>query len=196
MTKYYKITNEQETHKGLQYHDGLNVDPVPFYPHDNCEPGGIYFASVDILAFLHRGPWIREVIVPEGEEIYTNPGTPVKYKAHQVILKERREITLDVIKELVADGCNPHVADDFAIYWAAKKGKLEIVKYLVSIGCDPRAAGDSAIQGASLSGHLETVKYLASLGCDPRVNNNYAIKDACHNGHLEVVEYLKTLGCE
>jgi len=100
MTKYYKITNEKEIHNDLQYHTGLITDPLSFNPSGDCLEGGIYFASKDIFAFIGCGPWIRGVILPEGEEIYTNPGTPVKYKAHVVILDERRLVTLKVIKEL------------------------------------------------------------------------------------------------
>jgi hypothetical protein len=59
MTKYYKITNKIETHNDLQYHDGLNIDIIQFKPYGDCEAGGIYFASKDIMAFLEYGPWIR-----------------------------------------------------------------------------------------------------------------------------------------
>ena len=50
--KYYKITNEEETHNNLKYKTGLNVDPLPFNPEGDCIKGGIYFASKDILASL------------------------------------------------------------------------------------------------------------------------------------------------
>ena len=68
--KYYKILSESECHFDLQYQDGLNIDPVPWNPNGSCEPGGIYFASEDILAFLGSGPWIREVIIPDDVPIY------------------------------------------------------------------------------------------------------------------------------
>jgi hypothetical protein len=134
MTKYYKITNEQEIHHGLKYNDGLNTDPLPFNSGD-CTDGGIYFASTDILAFLNYGPWIREVTIPNGEPVYTNPEIPVKYKAHRVVLGPRRKIDLKVIKELVSDGCNPKVDNDYAIRYAAEKGHLNVVEYLKSLGC-------------------------------------------------------------
>ena len=112
---YYKILNEEETHHGLKYHDGLNEDPLEFNPSGNCEPGGIYFAKEDILAFLDYGPWIRQVIIPKGEPIYENPGSPKKWKAKRVILGPRREIDLQVIKELVEEGADIHARDDCAL---------------------------------------------------------------------------------
>lgn len=45
MEKYYRLTNKAEVHRGLQYHDGLNVDPVEFSPVGSCSAGGMYFFS-------------------------------------------------------------------------------------------------------------------------------------------------------
>src|SRR4030042_1262237 len=96
---YYKITNKEENHYGMQYKTGLNVDILPFNPSGDCEPGGIYFSREDILAFLDYEPWIRKVTLPENEEIYENPGILKKWKAHRVILGERRVITAKVVEE-------------------------------------------------------------------------------------------------
>ena len=131
---YYKILNEEETHYGLKYHDGLNEDPLPFNPSGNCEPGGIYFSREDILAFLDYGPWIRKVTIPEGEPIYENPGSPKKWKAKRVILGPRRRINFQVIKELVEEGANIHVYNDYALRWAVEKDHLDVVKFLVKEG--------------------------------------------------------------
>ena len=49
---YYKITNENECHNGLQYHDGLVIDPKPFNndPEASCVKGGDLFYNKRILA--------------------------------------------------------------------------------------------------------------------------------------------------
>jgi hypothetical protein len=39
---YLKVTNSAENHNGLQYMDGLNVDPVPFAKEGSCCAGGGY----------------------------------------------------------------------------------------------------------------------------------------------------------
>lgn len=149
--KYYKILNEKENHYGIQYKTGLNVD--------------VCFASDDILAFLSMGYWIREVTLPKGEEVYENPsenGEPRKYKAHRVILGERRKITPDVIKELVNEGANIHARDDSALRWASARGHLDIVKYLIEHGANIHAGNDLALHLASHYEHLEIVEYLKS----------------------------------
>jgi hypothetical protein len=84
----------------------LNIDPVPFNPTGDCEPGGIYFAREHILAFLNYGLWLRKVTLPDDAQVYENPRKPRKWKADKVILGERERITVDVIKRLFEEGAN------------------------------------------------------------------------------------------
>jgi ankyrin repeat protein len=61
---------------------------------------------------------------------------------------------------------------------------------------DPSAENNWAIRYAAAKGKLEVVKYLMSLKdsrIDPAANNNYAIQYAAARGHLEVVKYLMSL---
>jgi hypothetical protein len=171
--KFYKITNITECHSGLQYHTGLNVDILPFNPSGDCEPGGIYFSSKDILAFLDYGPWIREVIIPEDAQVYENPGFPKKWKADKVILGERRRITVDVVKELIEEGADPKADNSYALQLAAKYGHTEIVKLLIPVS-DPKACDNYALQLAAKYGHTEIVKLLIPVS-DPKIYNSYVI---------------------
>jgi len=192
--KYYKILNKQENHHNLQYKTGLNVDPIPFNPNGDCEPGGIYFASDDIFGFFEYGIWIREVTLPENEEIYEETGNPKKFKAHQVILGERREINLELIKELVNEGANVHANDDLALRWASLNGHLEIVQHLISVGANVHACNDLALQCAADNGHLEIVKYLISVGAKVHAGDDCALRCAVYNGHLKIVKFLVSVG--
>ena len=160
---YYKITNEEEIHNKMEYKDGLNVDILPFNPSGDCDPGGIYFAREDIFAFLNYGKWIRKVELPENEEIYENPCAPKKFKAHQVILGERREIDAEVINELIKEGADVHARDDYALRLASEYGHLETAKFLIENGADVHARDDEALRWASERGHLEVIKYLKSV---------------------------------
>jgi len=192
--KYYKILNKDENHHNLQYKTGLNVDPIPFNPRGNCKPGGIYFSREDILAYLGYGCWIREVTLPENEEIYEETGNPKKFKAHSVILGERREINLEVIKELVNEGVNVHVNNDCALRFASENGHVEIVKFLVSKGANVNACNDYPLQSAANNGHLEIVKFLVSEGANVHSGNYCALRFASENGHLEIVKFLVSVG--
>lgn len=186
---FYKITNEKENHNGLQYKTGLNVDILPFNPSGDCKLGGIYFAREDILAFLEYGPWIRKVFIPKGANVYENPGLPEKWKADKVILGEREEINLEVIKRLIEEGANPKADESYALRWAANNGHLEIVKLLLEAGADPKAFNSDALKCAAENGHLEIVKLLIPVS-DPKAFNSFALLWAAMNGHLEIVKLL------
>jgi hypothetical protein len=41
-TTYYKLTNKECLHNGLQYKEGLNIDILDWNITYNCSPGGIY----------------------------------------------------------------------------------------------------------------------------------------------------------
>ena len=194
--KYYKITNQDENHNDLQYETGLNVDPVPFNPSGDCTPGGIYFASTDILAFLDYGPWIRQVTLPDDAQVYENPGSPKKYKADKVILSERKKITLSVFTQLIQDGADVHASDDFALRWASEKGCTEIVQVLLDHGADVHADNDLALQWASKEGHSEVVKVLLDHGADVHADDDFALQWASEKGHAEVVQVLLDHGAD
>lgn len=170
--KYYKITNEEECHYGMQYHDGLNVDILPFNPSGDCETGGLYFASEDILHFLDYGPWIREVTLPEGEEVYQNPvinDCPTKFKAHRIILGARRRWDdIEVFKGLVKEGATLKNFDSRCrdiIQILSVTNNVEILKFVLEDGrCDP---SNYTIQMASYEGYIEIIKLLMA---DPRVD--------------------------
>ena len=159
---YYKITNQKENHNGFQYKTGLNTDTVPWNPTDSCQAGGFYFCDIkDILGFLNYGVWLREVTLPEGEEIYKDPKGN-KYKAHQIILGKRRDLR-----------------------------KVSTWKFLIKNGANIRALNDSALRLASAGGHLDVVKYLIEHGANVHALNDLALCWASARGHLDVVEYLK-----
>lgn len=161
--KYYKITNREEIHLGMRYKIGLNVDILPFNPSGDCQNGGIYFSREDILAFINKGYWIREVRLPEDEPIYENPGFPKKWKAHRVILGKRRKITAKVIKKLIKEGADVHASDSNVLVWACIRGDLGLVKYLVKLGVTINTYEDRAISCALIKGNIDIVTYLEKI---------------------------------
>lgn len=191
--KYYKITNFKENHKGVQYQTGLNVNIEPFRPYGNCNGGGIYFASKDILNFLNCGCWIREVILPDGEEFYTDDFNSItKYKAHRIILGERRKIDADIIRGLIEEGADVHVDEEYPLIWACKEGRYDIVKLLIEYGADVHARDDGALFGASVNGHIEVVRLLLKNGADIYASNKRALHVAKGNKYKNIVELLES----
>ena len=186
--KYFKIVNT-EGHHGLVYCEGYNEDPLPFNPSGDCEPGGIYFTSTDILVFLNYGTELYEV-EPVGK-FYENPGFPKKYKAHALNMQYIGKINdVNTIKYLVDNGADIHASDDYALRWFSEKGHLDVVKYLVEIGANIHACNEQALRWSAFNGNLKLVKYLIEKGSDIHAHAEYALRYAAENVHLEVVKYL------
>ena len=193
---FYKITNEAETHNGLKYKTGLNVDPLPFNPHGDCEPGGIYYTDArNIFHFLNYGPWIREVILPKDAQVYQNPGTPLKWKADKVKLGPRHKwSSVEVLKSLIKEGADIHTNDDYVLRWAAESDHLDVVKYLVKNGADIHAWNDYVLRWAACNGHLNAVKYLVKNGANIHSGGDWVLRYAAQSGHRDVVKYLGSKG--
>lgn len=199
--KYWKITNQDEKHYDMQYRTGLNVDVLPFRPYGDCEPGGIYYSdTTHILAFLSTpcgpGKWIREVTLPKGELTYENPRHPKKWKAHRVILGERKKITPEVIAELLDLGADIHADNNCALRLAAKYGYTDIVELLLDRGADIHAANNCALRWAAKYGHTDTVKLLLDRGADIHTANDWALFAAADNGHTDTVKLLLDRGAD
>ena len=189
MKNFYKVVNPKG-HNNMIYKEGHNVDILPFNPSGNCEPGGIYFSREDIFAFIGYGEDLYEV-KPVGE-IYENPGTPKKWKAHEVELTYIGKVK-DNIEMLVKAGANVHADNDAALRWSANNGHLEVVKALIEAGADVHAGDDYALRWSAENGHIEVVKVLVKAGADVHADDDYALRWSADNGQLEVANYLKSL---
>lgn len=111
--KFYRLTVSNETHHGLTYKTGLNVDPLPFDPTSSCSSGGMYFLHESQLKYYQEvcaAPWsmrwLREVTFPPNARIYVEEK---KFKADKFILGER-----EVIPDWVYEECLAHDAKNIA----------------------------------------------------------------------------------
>jgi hypothetical protein len=218
---YLKITNAEENHHGLQYVDGLNIDPVPFAREGSCCAGGIYFTTPEYICdFISMGIYVREVTVPEDAEIVRDGD---KWRASKVILSQRKDLRdVETWKWLVEIGANIHARGDCCFRHYVYKNNFEIVKYLVENGADIHSYQDEAFRSASEQGNLEIikcliehdanihaglmlasahgyieiVKYLIEHGADIHANNDDALRYASARGHIEIVKYLIEHGAD
>jgi len=90
---YYKITNQKENHRGLQYRDGLIIDPIKFNDNskDSCVEGGIYFTTKEYLhKFFGYGYWIRPIKLPSDANVVLDPSGD-KYRADSLFFKPRKD---------------------------------------------------------------------------------------------------------
>ena len=90
-TVFYKLTNRDEYHNGLQFKTGLNADIITFNPKGRCEKGGLYFTEYKKIAMWIRYTitdmyWMRKVNILDDSLIYIEEN---KFKANKFVLEER-----------------------------------------------------------------------------------------------------------
>ncbi len=134
--KYYRLTNEIELHRGMQYKTGINTDILPFNPSGECSAGGLYFLSeaqlvqccVQVVEFY----WIREVTFDDPEEdIYVEK---YSYKTHRFTLSDRIYVTYDTIGQYirVSDNYIRNKISDMNFEWIKMEMRtIEICKIFV-----------------------------------------------------------------
>ena len=91
---YYKITNKKECHNGLQYKDGLIIDPIKFNndPNASCVKGGIYFTTKgEIHNFFSYGKWIRPVVIPDDAKVVLDLEGD-KYRSNKLLFHPRENM--------------------------------------------------------------------------------------------------------
>jgi hypothetical protein len=95
MVQFYKLLAVDLCHcNGFIYQEGLNVDPLPFDPSGTCQPGGLYFTTLEYLPIWHRTIWplIADVTLPPDARVYAEPcGT--KWKADRLVLSDIRPLS-------------------------------------------------------------------------------------------------------
>jgi hypothetical protein len=93
MPQFYKMLANNMWHNDFRYQEGLNVDTLPFNPEGSCQPGGLYYTTLEYLATHHNMHWnlIADVEVPDDARVYAEPcGT--KWKADRIILHNIRPL--------------------------------------------------------------------------------------------------------
>jgi len=91
---YWKITNDEENHRGLQYKTGLIIDPKPFNddPTLSCVLGGIYFTTKEYIhRFLPFGTNLRPVKIPKDARVVLDLKGD-KYRADKLVFREKKNL--------------------------------------------------------------------------------------------------------
>lgn len=70
---YFKVVDRNMN--GLEYHEGIVKDPIPFDPSGSCKAGGIYFTTAEqVFGYLGQyGHRIAKIRIPPGTPVYKDP---------------------------------------------------------------------------------------------------------------------------
>lgn len=93
--KFYKVTNIDETHYGLTYKTGLNVDTKNFTT-DGCKNGLYFTDKANLLNWIDKklggnnkvATFLREVVILDDSIVLIENAKMGKYKTNKFILKE------------------------------------------------------------------------------------------------------------
>ena len=96
-----------------------------------------------------------------------------------------------IVKIMIENGINIHVADEMALKIAASYGYLEIVKVLVENGADVREESDRAIRIAARANDIPMVEYLISKGADVSAEDSYCMRIAKINSYDKLIKIFE-----
>ncbi len=91
---FVKLTNKDSAHNDFSFFEGINVDSVPFNPHDECTPGGIYFVEkkyfINWLQYNENTmEYVWDVKIPNDARVYVEN---YKFKSDRIELYNKRKI--------------------------------------------------------------------------------------------------------
>lgn len=211
MTKYYKITNKEETHYGFIYKEGLNVLVEPFNdnPKVTCGKGGLYFTTIDnIHKFYPYGIYLREVFLPTDDPEFRMVKDPdgTKSRANKIILGKRYSLydpkTYDMFgldmsnnKNCLQFACQD---DNVEFLELSKNNLLRMIKKEFH-------KFDDIIDTASRHGQKSVLEWLISFikeynkwhfDSEIKLINSYSkvIDIASGNGHTCILDWWKASG--
>lgn len=183
---YFKITNEEENHHGLQYYDGLVKDNLPFAREGSCVPGGIYFTDLKFIPFYFTyGVYIREVTVPPDAEFVKDND---KYRASKVILGPRRHLKdIATWQYLIDLGLDIYDYNNMLFEFAICNGYFELFRFLFGFGNYNHHF--ICLNMAIHYGNLDIVRFLLRFNNCTKVENSIFVS-AILNGNLDIIKLL------
>jgi hypothetical protein len=153
------------------------------------------FYREDVLAFIFKHAYIREVEVPP--TVIVDSGLLIGARiwfANKIRLGPKRKVTATVVKELIAEGANVHVRDDAPLCKASWMGQPSIVKVLLEAGANPNVSRGEPLRRACMCNRPRIVKLLLEAGADVGQGGAAALEWAASNGSYSITKALVNAG--
>lgn len=186
--RYYKVTNQDECHYGMQYRDGLNVDIRPFAKEGSCVPGGLYFTNAaNIRNYYDYGAWVREVHLPThipGFQMVEDPEGD-KWRASCIVLGKR-------ISLFDAAACQDLGVPVMSMEDASRRGATTVLDWWKASGLKLDYS-ETAIHQASAFGQIDVLQWWKDSGLELKYSND-CLDFASISDKVKVLTWWKESG--
>lgn len=188
--RYFKVTDQQETHFGHKYCTGLNVLVEPFNEKSGlCVGSGLYYTDLEhIHEFYPLGIYLREVFLPTHDpEFRVVADGNNKWRANKIILGERYSLfdqstyikfELDINQNItIADKASAYGNIDFLNWWL--ESPLIKVKHY----------SQNAMDLASRNNHRNVLDWWLKNFPHALKYSEYALDWASEYGHDQILDW-------
>jgi len=93
-----------------------------------------------------------------------------------------------VVSALLSVGANVHAWDNYALRWAARRGRTDIAKLLLEHGADISSCDNEALRSAAFYFDVDTIKVLVEHGTN--VEETITYMKIC-NYHPKTIDLLE-----
>lgn len=120
-----------KTHNNYEWHDGENVDILPFEANGKCQKGGLYFTTLNqLLYYLAAGEylgdyWVVTLTVDDNEDVWQEPNG--KWKAHRVMVTSMtriKDMPEEVLYQMATSFLQSHYCHQFEPFNLDEREKL------------------------------------------------------------------------
>ena len=198
---YVKITNNNETHNGFIYHDGLNelLEPFNSDPAQSCVSGGLYFTDImNAHKYYNYGIYIRIISLPQDDPYFKIIKDPSgdKFRANKIILGERYPLC-DPNTYKVLNIKMPSI--NFLIECAVKEGNIDclgILRKLYFVNDDEiESFCEQIYYTGALEGNIDMLQRVYNICPILATSSTSIINNAARRGNLNVLNWANSKGC-
>lgn len=209
MRKFYKVTNQNETHHGYKYKEGVNILNCKFEPNGICPKEGFYFTDLEFIPkYYCFGVWLREVYLDHNSQFARDQDN--KYRTDKIIFGPRYSLNdLKTYEMFKLPQMHPNIASgnncDVVLRWYIKTIKTKNNGHINDHSNDhfnDHANTDNninnimiyssdAMDSASENGHLNILNIWLNSGLELKYTDD-AVNMASKNGHISILDWWKT----
>jgi ankyrin repeat protein len=194
--KFYKLTKSKNQYDNTpRFKSGINKIPYPI-PFKELK----LFNNLNVLSGLRlfTREYIYDVKSVGDEHLNIYPDMSIAEftdaRIASITLKNRRIMNTETITELLEDGADVHISDDYPIIYAVHISDFKLFDLFIKSGANINARSGYPLRLASGLGYPKLLKKMIECGVDLELSGEQALISAVINGQIEIIEILLDYG--